>query len=181
MSARKRKPFGRILAPQNESEAARLLGQIKAAQESVEDLRRDSADEMAEIKTRTESETAPHRAFISEASRALLAFAEENRRELTGNGKRRTIHLPTGRLGWRTTPPSIRFAKDTGAMLASLMRLGLGRFIRTIQEPDREAMLQEPEIAQTVAGVSISQTETFVVKPEGGSEVVIRLHKRRKR
>ncbi len=92
VSERRRKPFGLVLVPQNESEAARLLGQIKAAQENVEDLRRAETDEIAEIKTITEIETAP-----------------------------------------------------------------------------------------PVAGVSISQTETFVVKPEGGSGVVIRLHKRRKR
>ena len=39
------------------------------------------------------------------------------------------------------------------------------RFIRVKEEINKEAMLKEPELAETVRGVSITQREEFIVKP----------------
>lgn len=44
--------------------------------------------------------------------------------------------------------------------------LGLQRFIRTKEEPNKEAMQAEPEVARQVAGISIGSVgEDFVVEP----------------
>lgn len=51
-------------------------------------------------------------------------------------------------------------------MLESLRTLGLVRFIRTKEEVNKEAMLNEPELAATVAGVTIKTgVEDFVITP----------------
>ncbi|MBI4120347.1 MAG: host-nuclease inhibitor Gam family protein [Parcubacteria group bacterium] len=52
------------------------------------------------------------------------------------------------------------------AVLKVLQTLGLSRFIRTIEEPNKQAMLEEAEIAKTVKGVKIEQHEEFIVKPD---------------
>lgn len=51
-------------------------------------------------------------------------------------------------------------------MLETLERLGLSRFIRTKREPNKEAMLNEPEAVKGVAGITIVQgVEDFIVTP----------------
>lgn len=47
-----------------------------------------------------------------------------------------------------------------------LQRMGFDRFIRTRQEINKEALLNEPEVAKGIAGVTIKQgLEDFVIKP----------------
>ena len=51
-------------------------------------------------------------------------------------------------------------------MLEILLKLGLVRFIRVKEEVNKEAMLNEPELAATVAGVTIKTgVEDFVITP----------------
>lgn len=180
-SVSRKKHHIRILVPQSKEEAAALLEQVGNAQDDLDDIQRDFADEVAGLKAEVEREMDPRKLFISEASRALLAFAEANRLELTGNGKRKTILLSTGKLSWRTTPASIKFTKKKKDVLAMLQKLGLWRFIRRVETPDKEAMLREPEVAETLDCVRISQSEYFVLEPEGRKEVKTRLYTRRKR
>ena len=50
--------------------------------------------------------------------------------------------------------------------MESLRTLGLHRFIRTKDEVNKEAMLNEPELAATVAGVSVIKgKEDFAITP----------------
>ena len=50
-------------------------------------------------------------------------------------------------------------------VLETLKRLGLSRFIRVKEEPNKEAMLAEPEAVAGLAGVKIEQGEDFVIVP----------------
>lgn len=50
-------------------------------------------------------------------------------------------------------------------VLDTLLRMGLGRFVRVKNEPNKEAMLNEPEAAR-IAGISIvTGVEDFIVTP----------------
>lgn len=163
---------------EDEVEASELLTQIREVQEKIEDSKRRLAEEISELKMCFDMEIGPLHDFVKEATEALLDFAEKNRAELTEGGKRKTIALSTGTISWRKTPPSVHI-RNVEKILESLRLLGLSRFIRTVEVPDKEAMLKEPEVAKTISGVTITQSEVFVVKPEGGKEVTIRLSKRR--
>ena len=62
-------------------------------------------------------------------------------------------------------PPSIAI-RGVESVLDALRSLGLHRFIRTKEEVNKDAMLNEPDIAATVAGVSVRKgAEDFVIKP----------------
>ena len=51
-------------------------------------------------------------------------------------------------------------------MLENLRARGLERFIRIKEEPNKEAMLNEPDVAAGVAGITIKRgIEDFVVTP----------------
>jgi bacteriophage Mu gam like protein len=93
----------------------------------------------------------------------IQAWCEAHRTELTGKGK--TANLVTGEVSWRQRPPSI-VIRGAESVLEALRSLGLQRFIRTKDEVNKDAMLNEPELAATVAGVSVRKgAEDFVIKP----------------
>jgi phage host-nuclease inhibitor protein Gam len=51
-------------------------------------------------------------------------------------------------------------------VLETLERMGLQRFIRTKQEPNKEAMLNEPDAVRGIAGISVvTGVEDFVITP----------------
>lgn len=51
-------------------------------------------------------------------------------------------------------------------MLETLLRMGLGRFVRVKNEPNKEAMLNEPEAVRGIAGINIvTGVEDFIVVP----------------
>ena len=96
---------------------------------------------------------------------AIQAWCESHRDELTQNGKTKTGTFNTGEVQWRMRPPSVGI-RGVESVLESLRTLGLVRFIRTKEEVSKEAMLNEPELAATVAGVTIKTgVEDFVITP----------------
>ena len=51
-------------------------------------------------------------------------------------------------------------------MLETLRSLGLGRFIRSKEEPNKEAMLADPKAVSGIAGITIvTGIEDFVIEP----------------
>jgi len=103
----------------------------------------------------------------------VQVYCEAHRAELTGAGKVKTANLVTGEVQWRQRPPSISI-RGADAVLQTLERMGLGRFIRTKQEPNKEAMLNEPDAVRGIAGISIvTGVEDFVITPfeaKGGAQ-----------
>ena len=96
---------------------------------------------------------------------AVQAWCESRRDELTNNGKTKTGTFNTGEVQWRQRPPSVGI-RGADSVLESLRTLGLVRFIRTKEEVNKEAMLNEPELPATVAGVTIKTgVEDFVITP----------------
>ena len=84
---------------------------------------------------------------------------------LTNGGKVKTANLITGEVQWRQRPPSVRV---TGAesVIETLRRLGLSQFVRTKEEVNKEAILNEPEGVKGVAGITVVKgVEDFVITP----------------
>jgi len=94
----------------------------------------------------------------------LRIFAEAHRDELTNEGKKKTVDLGTGELGWRMRPPRVLLRNIPG-VIESLQMLKLDRFLRTKLEVNKEAVLAEPEIAEQVKGITVKQDEDFFVVP----------------
>lgn len=95
----------------------------------------------------------------------VQAYCEAHRDALTNNGKVKTANLITGEVQWRQRPPSVGVrGKET--VIETLKRLGLKKFIRTTEEVNKEAILNEPDEARGVAGLTIvTGVEDFVITP----------------
>lgn len=96
---------------------------------------------------------------------AVQAWCESHRDDLTNGGRTKTGVFNTGEVQWRARPPSVA-VRGTDSVIENLKTLGLIRFIRTKEEVNKEAMLNEPELAGTVAGITIKTgVEDFVITP----------------
>ncbi|KQC11112.1 MAG: host-nuclease inhibitor protein Gam [Methanolinea sp. SDB] len=150
--------------PQSRDEANEYIGDIGRFQRERERLRADMNDEMAVVKERYEAAALPLGEKIKRLSAGVQTWCEAHRAELTQGGKVKHAVMAAGKVNWRMRPPRVSLrGKDN--IIASFKALGLTRFIRTIEDINKEAVLAEPEIARQVAGVSITQSEDFVITP----------------
>ena len=165
MSKKTRMRAANLPVPQSREEAAAMLQQIGTLNRQRARLEADMNDAIAAIKEQAEAQAQPLRDQAEAALEGLKLWAEANRQTLTDGGKVKFADLGTGRISWRFRPPSVRLTK-VEAVLEALKRLGLTRFIRTREEPSKEAMLAEPDTARTVPGVNIgTEGEDFLVEP----------------
>ncbi len=152
--------------PHSLSEAAKFLSSIGREQREIDKVKTTLNDKVEELEEKAMDGAKQHEEEISQLVEGLFAFAEGQRDILTDSGKRKTVEVSTGTFGWRMTPPSVSI-RDAKSVLARLKELELKRFIRvsTSEVPDKEAMLKEQEVAETVKGISIGRHEEFIVKP----------------
>lgn len=122
-------------------------------------------DRIAEIAVEYEPRVNTLKASIQAMQTGIQTWCEANRPELTEDGKRKSGHFTTGDVQWRQRPPSIT-VRGVEAVLAWLDEKKLDRFIRVKKEVNKDAMLNEPAIAEAVPGVTVvSGVEDFVITP----------------
>ncbi len=113
-------------------------------------------------------------AAVLDAEEAVLVaavqdWAEANRRKLTNDGKRKSLHIGAGRIGWAKGKDRIEIEKGEEAearILDAIRAAGLVQFIRTKDSINKQAMLDDPKLALTFAGVALVEgVEAFFVEP----------------
>lgn len=161
----KGKTTARIVVPQSKDEAEAWIRQIGDHRREVVRIETAMNDRIAEIKAEHEEAARPYREDIEALLTGLQAWAVAHRDDLTGGGKRQSAELATGVISWRALPPRVTIRKAE-AVIEALKKLGLTRFIRTREEINKEAMLDDPDAARLVPGVTIgSAGENFNVEP----------------
>jgi phage host-nuclease inhibitor protein Gam len=154
-----------VRVPTSRAEAEAMIARIgELARDQT--LRETALEEtIAKAKQDAEAEAKQPAAELEDLQRGLQIWAEAHRDDLTKNGRIQTVRLGTGEIGWRRRPPRVSVS-NPDAVIEALRKGGLDRFIRTKAEVNREAMLAEPAVAKTIAGVKIgSAGEDFIVTP----------------
>jgi phage host-nuclease inhibitor protein Gam len=151
--------------PNSKSEAAadvRLIGDL--AREHTR-LATEMNDRLAAVTAEYHDRLEHLRNHITTLQTGVQTWCEANREALTNGGKVKTANLITGEVSWRQRPPSCRIT-GADAVIDTLDRLGLSRFVRVKKEVNKEAILNEPAAVAGVAGISISSgVEDFVIVP----------------
>lgn len=125
----------------------------------------DMNDEIAKITKRYQPEFEALGERIDVLQNSIQGYCEANREDLTNGGKVKSANLVTGEIMWRQKPPSVRI-KAADAVIETLKRLGLGKFVRTKEEINKEAILNEPDQVRGVAGITIvTGEEQFEISP----------------
>lgn len=135
-------------------DAQRELTRIETEiNDQVADITAGRKDEIDALKTRIETLTS-----------GIHTWCEAHRAELCAGGGK-TANLITGEVAWRQRPPSVSI-RAVDKVLETLRSLGLSRFIRSKDEPNKEAMLADPKAVSGIAGISIvTGVEDFTVQP----------------
>lgn len=162
----------RLKTPAASHPVPNTKGEVAADIRMIGDLTRHKTRLATEMNDRIAAVTQAYQPQLDALDNQIKAYqagvhtwCEAHRDELTQGGKVKTANLLTGEIAWRQRPPSVRV---TGAesVIEWLKKLGLGRFVRTKEEINKEAILNEPAAVAGVAGISISTgVEDFVITP----------------
>lgn len=152
-------------APQTLEDVNRSVAEIGRCQRSRDRIQADMNDALARTRAVHEAQAQPYAERIAELSRGVAAWCEAHRSELTNDGKVKTAKLATGEVSWRMRPPSVN-VRGAAAVIGILKKLGLTRFLREKTEIDKDAILAERDAITGIKGLSISQREDFVIKPD---------------
>ena len=94
----------------------------------------------------------------------IQTWCEANRASLC-DGPLKTANLVTGEVSWRQRPPSVS-SRGAETVIETLQRMHLGRFVRTKEEVNKEAILNEPDAVRGIAGISVvTGVEDFSITP----------------
>lgn len=164
-SARQTTRAANLPVPQSREEAQQSLSRYGLLQREIGRIQADLDDEVTALKEAAEAKSNPLQAEAAEIVEGLRIWAEANRNALTDGGRVKFADLGTGKISWRFRPAKVSI-RGADVILDTLRSLGFGRFIRTKEEVDKEAMLREADVARSVPGVSIgSAGEDFIVEP----------------
>lgn len=150
---------------QSQDDVASTIRQIGDVNREIARLTADMNDEIAAITQRYQTLITPKQDRLLSMQKGVQTWCEANRDSLTNGGKVKSYGFITGHIQWRTRPPSCT-VRGTEAVIDTLKRLGLGRFVRTKEEINKDAILNEPEAIAGVAGLSVvTGVEDFVIEP----------------
>lgn len=155
------------VVPQSKNDCAELIRTLGDLQR--EQLRQKAAmnDAIADITQRYQPGLSDLQARIEALQTGVQAWCEAHRVELCGENDKmgKTARLVTGEVSWRMRPPSVSI-RGAESVIETLQRMGLDRFVRIKQEPNKEAMLNEPDALRGIAGISIvTGQEDFIIVP----------------
>lgn len=131
----------------------------------------DADDRITDIRQALGHGIEPLTSEIDALRKAIHGFCEANRDRLTDGGKSKSAAFTTGEIQWRKRPPSVT-VRAADAVIETLRKLGLGRFVREKSEVNKEAVLAEPDAVRGIAGLTINPgLEDFVVVPYDSADV----------
>lgn len=154
-----------VVRYQTREDVEQAIKEIGDLQRQIERENLAQNDEIGAITEKYAPRIAELQDQLKPMQEAVQAWCESRRDELTQNGKTKTGSFNTGEVQWRQRPPSVGI-RGTESVLESLHTLGLTKFIRVKEEINKDAMLNEADLAATVAGVTIKKgVEDFVITP----------------
>lgn len=150
---------------QTQDEVAIAIKQIGDLEREQVRLSTLQADEKAVIDEKYTAELTALKEQVKPLQKAVQAFCESRRLELTNGGKQKTAYFTTGEVQWRARPPSVKIS-SVAKVIDAIKNTGFLQFLRVKEEINKEALLADPKTARSISGISIRENEEeFVIKP----------------
>lgn len=154
-----------VYASQSRDDVAAEIRAIGDLSRSMARLQADMNDAIAAITAQYQPQLDAMKERIASIQDGVQIWCEANRHELTRDGRVKTAQFVTGEVQWRQRPPSVS-VRGAEAVVETLQRLGLCKFLRTKTEINKEAILNEPDAVRGVAGITLQVgVEDFVITP----------------
>lgn len=162
---KKIKSKAQINVPQTRDAAAADIRKIGDLQREIQVGTAKMNDLIAEITEEYQHKLSPLLAELEALQKGVESYCAANRDALTDGGRVKTANLITGDVNWRIRPPSVSVTGEE-SVIATLISLGLKKFIRIKAAVNKEAILNEPDAVKGIAGIKInSGIEDFVIEP----------------
>ncbi|WP_076591994.1 host-nuclease inhibitor Gam family protein [Herminiimonas arsenitoxidans] len=150
---------------QSQDDAASTIRLIGEVGRDVSRLTANMNDEIAAVTQKYQELIAPKQERLVSMQSGVQVWCEANRDKLTNSGKTKSANLITGNIMWRQRPPSVTI-RGADSVIETLKKLALGRFVRTKDEINKDAILNEQDAVRGIAGISIvTGVEDFVIEP----------------
>lgn len=163
--ARIKTPALDVAVPASKNDCAIQIAELGARMRDLTRLETAMNDAISAVTAEYEAPVNVLKNRIQTLQTGIQTWCEAHRQELTQNGKTKSGQFTTGQVQWRQRPPSIT-VRGIEAVLAWLEEKRLDRLIRVKREINKDALLNEPEVAGAVPGVRVvTGVEDFVVTP----------------
>ncbi len=146
------------------------LERIAEAQRNLDLIRIKLDHDIAKLKTEAVAEAEKLTTDLLTHSLSVAEFAERNRSDLVKEEK--SVKLPAGIFGWRNNPPSVSL-KDAKRVIEICEKRKLEDFLRRKVEVNKAGMLANPELAESVTGVTIKTGEELFFVKTNEAEVCV--------
>ena len=140
-------------------EADKTLQEMCEIEARIEEIDNEANDCISKLKESAAAKGKPLRERYKSCVKALEAYARYFRGDLFKDRKSQERHF--GTFGFRKAPDSISVTKETAELLK---KLGLGQYVRTKIEPDKEAMLSLDDATLEQVRAARKQKEDFFVE-----------------
>ena len=150
--------------PQSRADCALYIKNLGDIQREFERSKAEMNDAIANITKSYAPVLEAQQTRMAALQTGVQVWCEANRAALCeGTGK--TANLVTGEVSWRQRPPSVAI-RGADAVIETLHRMNLTRFVRMKLEVNKEAMLNEPDAVRGIGGITlVSGVEDFIVTP----------------
>ena len=150
--------------PQSRADCALYIKNLGDIQREFERSKAEMNDAIANIAKSYAPVLEALQTRMTALQTGIQTWAEANRATLC-IGPLKTANLVTGEVSWRQRPPSVSI-RGADTVIETLQRMHLGRFVRTKEEVNKEAMLNEPDAVRGIAGITlVSGVEDFSITP----------------
>ncbi|MBF0339766.1 MAG: host-nuclease inhibitor Gam family protein [Magnetococcales bacterium] len=150
--------------PQTREECDAAIARIGVLQRMRAAIHTAKDEVLAEIDRKHRQQIEPLDEEIRTRASGIQAWCEANRAALTRNNTVKYGDFPAGQVKWRMRPPKVAL-RAIDMIITILLERGLGRFVRTKQEVNKEAILADQDAVAGVPGIKIEQGEDFVIEP----------------
>ncbi|MCE7915389.1 MAG: host-nuclease inhibitor protein Gam [Nitrosomonas sp. PRO4] len=164
-TATRLKTKAQVYVPQSRDETAADIRKIGDLEREKLRTTAEMNDAIAHITEKYQPRLDGLNAQLKTLQEGVQGYCEAHRVELTDGNKVKTANFITGEVQWRQRPPSVS-VRGQEAVIDLLKRLGLTAFIRTKEEVNKEAVLNQPDEVRGVAGLTVvTGVEDFVITP----------------
>lgn len=150
--------------PQTQAELEETLARIAELRNGLKSASDVLDAHITELRERAQRTATPVEAEVERLVGVVQSYCEAHRRELTDDGRTKTVKLKNGVVSWRKGRVRVVIDNEDN-VLTTLKSMRLKRFIRVVEQVDKAEMLRVPVQAQRVPGVTIVEAaETFYVE-----------------
>lgn len=151
--------------PQSRDECDEMIHRLGEARRRVARIEADMNDQLAKVKEEFETKAEADKLDVENLFAGIEDWCASNRDEITRGGKVKFCNMKNGTVKWRNRPKKVN-TRNVSQALEALKSLGLKRFIRTKEEINKDAILDEPEAVEAVKGIAVASAgEDFEVEP----------------